>query len=284
MEIIKKFFKYEGCGNDFILFDERKTGSIFNPGLFKKLCDRHFGIGADGILFLLKGSKSPCFMRIFNADGTEAEMCGNGIRCFVKYLVDHLKIRENPVQVETKSGLKTCEYKLDQHFNVSEVTVSMGAPVFKRNLIPVAGEGDSLDIKLDIGGKEFYINGVNTGTPHAVIFSDFTMEDAVRYGSVISEHPMFPARTNVEFVKKITDKEFQCIVYERGCGITMACGTGASASIAVACKKGFAETCVDNTVFLPGGSLSIRVTEDFSDIFMTGPATEVFIGEIRLND
>lgn len=280
----KTFIKYEGCGNDFILFDARDSLHLFSASLIKKLCNRHFDIGADGVLLLIDGWKTPYFMKIYNADGSEPEMCGNGIRCFVKYLVDRLGVKENPVHIETKAGIKTCEYKLDDKGFISEVTVSMGAPIFDRKLIPMKGEGTPFDVKLKINGRHLFVNGVSMGNPHAVIFGDFTMEDAVHLGKMISEHPLFPAKTNVEFVKELSPNEYNCIVYERGCGITLACGTGASAVAAVAFQKlmqgQISEKDYIYIIHLLGGTLSIKVKKDLSDILMTGPAREVFEGKI----
>jgi diaminopimelate epimerase len=265
-----------GLGNDFILVDDlaRAIPDDSLPELAARLNDRHFGIGGDGLILVRPSEVADFNMRVINSDGSEAEMCGNGIRCFAIFLHEHGLTEKNPVRVETGAGVLT----LDVHG--SNVTVDMGEPRLDRAAIPMAGEGTNFNVPLTVEGREFFVNGANMGNPHAVIFLDtldgFAWE---RYGPRISTHSLFPAGTNVHFVEQTGPNEVRVKVWERGAGPTLACGTGACAITVVAASLG--KTGRKVRVNLPGGPLQIDWRAD-NHVFMTGPAVEVFIGEIEV--
>ena len=271
------FTKMQGTGNDFILLD-----GIVNPleglafeKLSKKLCDRRFGIGADQILVLLPSDKADFRMKIFNADGSEVEMCGNGIRCLAKYIWDKGLSKKEVLEIETLAGIIKPE-RTD-----GTVKVDMGAPRLDARDIPVKLEGRVVDYPLKIEDKIFQITCVSMGNPHAVIFVDDVEGFPVQhYGPIIERHPLFPERTNVEFVQVISKEEIKMRVWERGSGETLACGTGASASAVASALKGLAGRNVK--VGLRGGILLINWAEN-GTLYMTGPAEEVFTGEISVS-
>lgn len=288
-----EFTKMHGLGNDFILIDclkdESGVRSLEFGELSKKLCRRRFGIGADQLLLLYPSKSADFMMRIFNADGSEVEMCGNGIRCFAKYIWDRGLSDKRILEVETMAGIMRPE-KAD-----GLVRVDMGEPVFEPEKIPVnivqsinpplppfakGGQGGIIDYPLQIEDREFKIICVSMGNPHAVIIVDNAPEFPVAYyGPMIEIHPVFPKRTNVEFVEVLNSSEIRMRVWERGAGETMACGTGAAAAAVAAHLKGLAEKSV--TVHLKGGDLSIEWAGD-NHVYMTGPAEEVFTGAITL--
>ncbi|MEW6571569.1 MAG: diaminopimelate epimerase [Nitrospirota bacterium] len=291
-----RFTKMHGLGNDFILIDCRQL-NIHNPSeLSRRLCHRHFGIGADQMLLLFDSEVADFKMRIFNADGSEVEMCGNGIRCFVKYIWDRRLSDKKVLEVETLAGIIRPE-KAD-----GMVRVDMGEPIFEHEKIPVrihpeyllfsnppiptlvkeSTRGFVIDYPLMIDDEEFKITCVSMGNPHVVIFvndvADFPVQ---RYGPVIETHPIFPRRTNVEFVEVLSSKEIKMRVWERGAGETMACGTGASAAAVASSMKGLTGRQV--LVHLSGGDLFIDWASD-NHVNMTGPAAEVFNGVIEIED
>lgn len=264
-----------GLGNDFILVDDL-AGAIIDEslaGLAVRLNDRHFGIGGDGLILVRPSGIADFCMRVINSDGSEAEMCGNGIRCFAVYLREHGLTAKNPLSVETGAGVLTLDV------SGSNVTVDMGEPRLDRSLIPMAGEGSVFDVPLSVLGHDFVVNGANMGNPHAVIFLDsldgFAWD---QYGPLISTNPLFPVGTNVHFVEQTGPNEVKVKVWERGAGPTLACGTGACAITVVAASLG--KTGRNVTVNLPGGPLQIEWRAD-NHVFMTGPAVEVFTGEIE---
>lgn len=275
-----RFYKMEGLGNDFIVTHEI---SEYNIELIKNqaitLCDRRKGIGADGVICVLPSSASDFKMRIFNSDGSEAEMCGNGIRCFALYtkLLNLTKL--NQLSIDTPAGVISTEL-LDN----SLVKVKMSNPILNGPEIPVAvSSGKVLMKDLVIGDKTFKINAVSMGNPHAVIYVDDTISDelVLGYGPKIETHPFFPKKTNVEFIKVLSQKEIQMRVWERGCGETQACGTGACASVVSGIINRLHGNCV--TVHLPGGELDIEWSGKETDpVFMTGPAKKVFEGIVEL--
>jgi diaminopimelate epimerase len=292
------FTKMHGLGNDFILIDCRKNSSgIRGPvTMAKHLCHRRFGIGADQLLLLYRSRIAHFKMRIFNADGSEVEMCGNGIRCLAKYIWDKKISRREILQIETLAGIIKPERAGEM------VKVDMGEPIFEPEKIPVKinskfeirnSKGKKskskklnpemvIDYPLKIKNREFKITCVSMGNPHAVIVvkgvSDFPV---AYYGPLIENHPIFPRRTNVEFIEVLNHSEIAMYVWERGAGETMACGTGASAVAVASHVKGL--TGRTATVHLLGGDLFIEWSHD-NHIYMTGPAEKVFEGTIEIED
>ena len=290
-----RFTKMHGLGNDFILIDCRGSELPELSSLAKQLCDRRFGIGADQLLLLYPSGIADFKMRILNADGSEVEMCGNGIRCFGKYIWDRGLSEKKVLEVETLAGIVRPE-KMD-----GLVKVDMGEPVLEPEKIPVVlssgfgvpspegGPGRRkpdaryvIDYPLQIEDREFKISCVSMGNPHAVIVVDKVSQFPVAYyGKMIENHPLFPNRTNVEFIEVINRAEIRMRVWERGSGETLACGTGASAAAVAAHLKGLTERSV--TIHLNGGDLFLDWAED-GHLFMTGPAVEVFSGGIHLEN
>ncbi|MDI6800843.1 MAG: diaminopimelate epimerase [Thermodesulfovibrionales bacterium] len=286
MEI--RFTKMHGLGNDFIVIDTRVEGAGLRSQkleeLSKKLCHRRFGIGADQMLLLYPSETADFRMRIFNADGSEVEMCGNGIRCFAKYIWDRKLSDKDVLMIETIAGIIK-PAKSRKNSDELLVKVDMGEPIFEPEKIPVnisqQSEEKIIDYPLKINDREFKITCVSMGNPHAVIFlnddiSGFSVSD---YGQVIENHPIFPKKANVEFVNVNNRNEVSMRVWERGSGETMACGTGASAAGVAAMLKGLTEKKV--TVHLSGGDLLIEWAED-KHVYMTGPAVETFEGKIKV--
>ena len=259
-----KFTKMHGLGNDFIVIDARseKLDELNFKQLAIELCDRHFGIGADGLLIVWPSTKAHYRMQILNPDGSEPEMCGNGIRCFAKYVYEKDKLKEEVISVETLSGIKLPAVILSPTGEVEGVEVDMGQPKIMSN------------VKLQIKNEGYEIHQISMGNPHAVIFvDDLTKINLGEIGPEIENNSHFPNRTNVEFVKVLNDKELELIVWERGAGETMACGTGACACVVASGKK-------RALVHLPGGNLDIEIGED-GRVLMRGPAKTVFEGEIN---
>ncbi|NLD92219.1 MAG: diaminopimelate epimerase [Fibrobacter sp.] len=273
------FIKMQGLGNDFIVTHDVKEKDISRiQNQFVTLCDRRKGIGADGIVFVLESSLCDFKMKIFNSDGSEAEMCGNGIRCFAIY-VNLLDLNSSPkLTIETLAGKITTEV-----VGNNRVTVNMGVPVLDADKIPVADTGHITMKPLVIDNKEFAITCVSMGNPHAVIYADdLTDELVLGYGPKIEKNSYFPKKTNVEFIKVLSNKELQMRVWERGCGETQACGTGACASVVSGIINTLHEKSV--TVHLPGGNLAISWGGEVTDpVMMTGPAEVVFEGRVRVD-
>ena len=273
-----KFTKMHGCGNDYVyvnLFEEK----IDNPAeLSIKVSDRHFGIGSDGLITIGPSDVADFRMRIYNADGSEAEMCGNGIRCVAKYVYDHKMTDKTEISVESGAGIKYLTLFVEQG-KVEQVRVDMGEPILEPAQIPVLAEGDKVvDEPIEVCGKTWNMTCVSMGNPHAVVFvdnvADFEIE---KYGPHFEKHERFPKRTNTEFVEIISREEINMRVWERGSDETWACGTGTCASV-MAC---ILNNRTDNKVLvhLRGGDLTIEYNEKTNHIFMTGSATEVFSGE-----
>ena len=272
------FTKMHGNGNDFIVIDcrdkdrDRQLSSVSE--LSRRLCDRRFGIGADQVLLLYGSDRADFMMRVFNADGTEVEMCGNGIRCFAKYIWDRGLSSKNVLDVETLAGRIRPEKAGDM------VKVDMGRPELDGRKIPVSLDGLIKDYPLRIEDREFTITCVSMGNPHAVIVVDDVAKfDVRRYGPPLEIHQLFPKRINVEFIQVVDPKTIKMRVWERGSGETMACGTGACAAAVASNLKGLTEKKV--VVQLLGGDLIIELPDD-GHVYMTGPAEEVFEGTISL--
>ncbi len=272
------FVKMHGIGNDFIVIDCRDAAisqqlSAISE-LSKRLCDRRFGIGADQILLLHDSATADFRMSIFNADGSEVEMCGNGIRCFAKYIWDRDLSSKQVLDVETPAGIIRPEKA------GTMVRVDMGIPVTEGRNIPVNLDGIVKDHPLKVDDREFRITCVSMGNPHAVIqVDDVDTFDVKRYGPQIETNNLFPKKTNVEFIQVIDRQTIRMRVWERGSGETLACGTGASAVAVAADMKGIADKKV--TIKLRGGDLVIELHEN-GHVYMTGPAEEVFSGTINL--
>lgn len=278
-----EFVKMHGLGNDFIIvdclshpYDSEQLTQAAVP-----LCDRHFGIGGDGLILALPSSSCDFRMRIINNDGSEAEMCGNGIRCFAKYLYEHDLTRRTTLTIETLAGVISPVLILDDD-HVKAVRVDMGEPRLERTLIPMAGPaGQVVNESLRVNGETFGVTAVSMGNPHAVIFVDDVARFAVEhYGPLIEKHAAFPRKTNVEFVQVLSPGELKMRVWERGAGITLACGTGACASLVAAVLAGNAERAA--TVELPGGPLVIAWNDADNHVYMTGPAEEAFTGIVNI--
>lgn len=276
-----KFTKMQGLGNDYVYvncFEE----TVGNPsGTAIKVSDRHFGIGADGLILICPSEKADFRMRMFNADGSEGEMCGNGIRCVGKYVYDKGMTDNTTVAIETLAGIKILEMDAPGG-KVSRVTVDMGEPVFNPGDIPVKHEGaDCIAVPVRTSEGEYEITCVSMGNPHAVIYVDsLEAVDIAREGPAMENHIIFPNRVNTEFVKVVDRENLYMRVWERGSGETLACGTGACAVLAASVVNGKSER--EATVGLLGGELVIRWDEEDNHIYMTGPAETVFEGVIDL--
>ncbi len=278
-----RFAKYHGLGNDFVVVDLRAVApdvaaAIQDPDVVRRVCDRQFGVGADGILAVLPAASADARMRVLNADGSEAEMCGNGIRCVVKELHERGGIAKRELAIETGAGRLVCEVAGDG------VTVAMGRPRFARGEIGMTGPARERCVDQPIADG-LRVTAVSMGNPHAVIFVDDPHANLRRLaetiGPTLEHHVWFPQRTNVELVRARSRTELELVVWERGCGITLACGTGACATVAAAIVNGRADENADVRVHLLGGTLSIRVLPEMTDVLMHGPATHVFDGELE---
>ena len=273
-----KFTKLHGCGNGYIyvnLFEEK----LGNPAeMSVKVSDYHFGIGSDGLITIGPSTIADIAMRIYNADGSEAEMCGNGIRCVGKYVYDHGLTDKTKIAIESKAGVKYLTLNVENG-KVSSVCVDMGEPKFLPQDIPVVADGDMvIDESIQVGGIDWKMTCVSMGNPHAVVFvEDVKNFEIEKYGPLFENHERFPKRTNTEFVRVISRTEADMRVWERGSAETWACGTGTCATVVACILKGYTDREV--LVHLVGGDLIIRWDEETNHVFMTGPATEVFHGE-----
>lgn len=274
-----KFTKMQGCGNDYVYincFEEKVEDA---PALARKVSDRHFGIGADGLVLIKPSSRDDFTMEMYNADGSQGKMCGNAIRCVGKYVFDHRMTKKRELAVETLAGTKYLSLNVSGD-KVSEVTVLMGVPVFEPEKIPVVAEGKSVvDMPVTVDGRKYRITAVSMGNPHAVIFVEDTKNFPIeKIGPLFERHEMFPERVNTEFVKVLDRENISMCVWERGSGETWACGTGACASAVASVINGYTDGKV--TVHMLGGNLHIRYDGEGGQVHMTGPAVEVFRGEL----
>lgn len=279
------FVKMQGIGNDYIYIDTLGGGNPDYleeskvPELSRKISDRHFGVGTDGLILILPSNCADFRMRIFNADGSEAKMCGNGVRCVAKYVKDLGFTDKDVITVQTESGIKTLRLFSDEN-GVREVEVDMGSPYFKRGEIPATGPADETmeDQILTADGKEFKVTGIGMGNPHGVIYvDDVETLDLLKIGPQLENSPVWPDRANIEFVQVISPSDIKVRVWERGSGETMACGTGACAAAVDSFKKG--KTKPEVTVNLRGGKLRIKYDTSVNKVFMTGGAE--FVAEGR---
>lgn len=264
------FTKMEGLGNDYIYIDAARFPVTDPSGLSVKLSDRHFGIGADGIILICPSEKADFGMRIFNADGSEGLMCGNGARCVGKYVYDKHLTTKTDIALETRSGIKMLHLNLGKDGLVESVAVDMGC----YSLMEAPNE-------IIVEGRAFNGKGISMGNPHYVLFEDDAESiDLTKFGPVIECNPAFPDRTNVEFAKVISEGVVRMRVWERGSGITMACGTGACATAAAAVERGLVQSPC--TIIMDGGSLTIDCDKGSRKIVMTGPAVTVFEGSVEV--
>jgi diaminopimelate epimerase len=273
-----KFVKTQALGNDFILVEREWIHNIDLEETAPTLCNRNFGIGSDGILIVDK-EEGLYRMTMLNPDGSEA-MCGNGLRAFIRYLIDEKYVQEDEFDVLSLSGKNRVIIERDKNGKVRNIKANLGYPVFERDKIPYAREGmiPAIDEPIEIEGRKFNVTLISMGNPHAVIFVDDIEEIEIeKWGPQIENHPLFPKRTNVEFVQFINRENLIMRVWERGAGVTLACGTGTSATVVAAVLKGMTGSRVK--VHLLGGILEIEY-EKGGQVWMIGPASEVFRGEI----
>ena len=277
------FAKYEGAGNDFILIDNREGGFTPRAELIAALCDRHFGIGADGLMTLARNAEIDCSMRYYNADGSEGEMCGNGIRCVAKYVYDYGLTDKTQISVETLGGIKYLDLTVEDG-KVVLVKVDMGKPELKSDLIPIISENEKvIDEPIEVDGQVYHMTGVSMGNPHTVIYVDDVKNlDLEKIGPKFENHERFPKRINTEFVHCIDRNTVEMRVWERGSGETLACGTGACAVAVASILNNLTDTRV--TVKLLGGDLQIEWDREKNHVFMTGPAKVVFDGVIDITE
>jgi len=271
----------QGAGNDYVYINGFEEAPADPAALAREISDRHFGIGADGLILILPSQVADVRMRMFNADGSEAEMCGNGVRCVAKFAFDHGLSARRELRVETGDGIKFLQLFLNGTGKVDKVRVDMGRPRLRRHEIPMTGapEDQVVEEELVVDGHPFRVTCVSMGNPHCVIYVEGLDDFPVaRFGPLIERHPLFPRRTNVEFVEILSRGEVRQRTWERGAGETLACGTGASAVAVAGVLNGRTDRVLRNR--LRGGTLELEWTAA-GPVLMTGPAVEVFSGEYR---
>lgn len=276
-----KFTKMQGCGNDYV-YVNGFVYEIDNPNeLSKKVSDRHFGVGSDGLVIINPSNEADFKMNIYNADGSEAKMCGNGIRCVGKYVYDKEMTNKKVITIDTLSGIKTLYLNVNDEDKVESARVNMGKPVITPSEIPVDIEKDQvLDESIKVAGKKFKMTCLSMGNPHCVVFVDDLDDfDIEKYGPEFENNELFPDRINTEFVQVIDKNHIKMRVWERGSGETMACGTGASACVVAS----YLNEMTENEVYveLLGGTLYIEYDLNEDSVYMTGPAEISFEGEIE---
>ncbi len=281
-----EFTKMQGCGNDYIYIDftQGEVGDL--SSIAARLSDRHFGIGGDGVIFICHSDVADAKMRMFNADGSEGKMCGNGIRCVAKFVHDKGISQNDPLHIETLSGIKEIKLSLDKNGEVERASVNMGAPIFAPSDIPARFSGERvIDEDLSVDGTLYKVCSLSMGNPHCVTFADDDFSlwdfDIESIGRKFECHPAFPDRVNTEFVKIISEGELCMRVWERGSGETLACGTGACAVAVAACLCGKAKIGEPIVIHLRGGDLTI--VYDGKTVTMDGPAVTVFEGQIEID-
>ena len=272
-----KFTKMQGLGNDFVVIDAVNQSVCLSPAQRRLLADRHFGVGCDQIL-LVEGAVGDADFRyrIYNADGGEVEQCGNGARCFVRYVHDRGMTQKNEIRVETSGGLIIPRLEAN-----GEVSVNMGMPKFEPQQIPFIAEKRAMTYSIDISGRQVEISAVSLGNPHAVqLVEDVDGAPVITEGALIESHPSFPKRVNAGYMQVVDRTHIRLRVYERGAGETLACGTGACAAVVIGIERGLLRSTVQ--VNMRGGELTIRWEGEGQPVWMTGPAVTVFDGEIEL--
>ncbi len=274
-----KFTKMQGLGNDYVYVNCFRE-NVENPSeMAIKVSDRHFGIGSDGLILIKPSEVADFRMDMYNADGSQAEMCGNGIRCVAKYVYDYGLTDQTEISVETLAGIKYLKLQIADG-KVSRITVNMGQPELVPDKIPVQADGDRVvDEPIVVNGVTYKMTCVSMGNPHCIVFvddtADFPLEEI---GPMFENHERFPKRVNTEFIQILNRNEVNMRVWERGSGETLACGTGACASAVACVLNGLTEDEI--TLHLLGGDLSVRWDQEENLVYMTGPATVVFDGEI----
>ena len=274
-----KFTKMHGIGNDYVYVNCFKE-TVNNPSAVAKfVSDRHFGIGSDGLILIKPSAVADCEMDMYNLDGSQGAMCGNGIRCVAKYAYDYGIVNKTSISVATKSGIKYLDLTLGDDGKVALVKVNMGSPILTANQIPiVSGKEQVIDEPLDVDGTTYRITGVSMGNPHAIVYmDDIDNLEIEKIGPKFENHIDFPDRINTEFVKVIDRHTLQMRVWERGSGETLACGTGACAAVVAAVANGMCEKGRDVTVRAAGGDLVVNYTDE--KITLTGDAKLVYTGE-----
>jgi len=277
-----RFIKMHGAGNDYVYVDCFSQAPPGDPaGLARRVSDRHFGVGGDGLVLILPSAVADARMRMFNADGSEAEMCGNAVRCVAKYVFDHGLVRKPTLTVETGRGVLSLDAELAGE-RVARVRVDMGEPILQADKIPTTLAGSPVvNAGLDVGGRKLQVTCVSMGNPHCITFVDRLSDEWVLgIGPKVEVDPHFPKRVNAEFVEVVSPAEIRMRVWERGSGETLACGTGACATLAAAVVTGRSDRKA--RLELTGGTLDIEWDEVSNDIFMTGPAEFVFDGTVNL--
>lgn len=278
------FTKMQGLGNDYVYIDCTKSLKIKNiSNVARKISDRHFGIGSDGLILICRSDIADFKMRMFNYDGSEAEMCGNGIRCVGKYVYNKGLSNKKFITIETLAGVKNLELIIEEN-KVKSVMVDMGEPIFNPNKIPVNIKSNPvLQKAILINNKEFKFSSISMGNPHAIILVENVDNfDVEMYGSLIEKNNIFPRKTNVEFVEIIDKSNIKMRVWERGAGETLACGTGACAAVVACYLNG--KTDREISVELLGGKLKIKWDKEDNHVYMNGPAEIVYEGIIELKE
>lgn len=277
--IVVQFTKVQGLGNDFVIVNGLDQQINDYAAAARTICDRHFGVGADGLVVVLPSETADFRMRIFNSDGSEAEMCGNVTRCFAKYVYEHGLTVKTRITIETLAGIIVPELQFDDAGKVFAIRVDMGVPRLERAQIPMQGpEHDQVvNEALAVAGDVCHVTCVSMGNPHCVIFvEDIKHVQLAKIGPQIETHPVFPRKTNVEFIQVLNEREMIMRVWERGAGVTLACGTGSCAALAAAVLN--RKTGRAATIHLDGGDLYLEWDAATGHIFKTGPAEEVFTG------
>ena len=274
-----KFTKMQGLGNDYVYVNCLKEKVESPSEMARRVSDRHFGVGSDGLILICPSECADFEMKMYNADGSRGEMCGNGIRCVGKYVYDYGLTDQTEISVETLGGIKHLSLTVEEG-KVALVKVDMGSPIFVPEQIPVKVEGDhAVNVPIGVDGDEYRMTCVSMGNPHAVVYlDDIQNMEIEKIGSKFEHHPCFPNRVNTEFARVLDRETVEMRVWERGSGETLACGTGACAVAVASMVNGLTEDCV--TVQLLGGNLKIEWDREKNVVYMTGPATVVFDGEL----
>lgn len=282
-----KFTKMHGCGNDYVYINgiQEQVAPDKKPELVRRLSDRHFGIGGDGVIFINQGKTAEFEMEMYNADGSRAQMCGNGIRCVAKYVYDYGLTDKTSITIESFGSVKYLELSVGADNKVERVRVNMGAPILKAADVPVRSDNERVvNEEIIVQDKAYKMTCVSMGNPHAVVFveniADMRDFDLESVGPYFEHHERFPERTNTEFVRVIDKNNVQMRVWERGTGETLACGTGCCATAVAAVLNGLTDTCVN--VHVLGGVITCEWDRENNTVYMTGPAATVFDGEVEV--
>ena len=277
-----RFTKMQGCGNDYVYINgfKERIPEDRKKDIVIALSDRHFGIGSDGVIFINPSNTASCEMEMYNADGSRAEMCGNGIRCVAKYVYDNSIVKSTHMTIESAGKTKIIDV-FEENGVVNAAKVDMGRPELLSELIPVKSEKDNvIDEPIMVNGREYRMTCVSMGNPHAVVFLDPDGLDIEKIGPYFESHERFPRKTNTEFVKVLDRQNVRMRVWERGTGETLACGTGCCATAVACVLNGLTDDEI--TVHVLGGDIKVKWDRENDRVYMTGPATTVFSGEIEI--